>query len=117
MYANLQYSEYYIFRPHSQASWKGSGNEVIASYPPVLHSAASSDYTAVSPTIIIFGEDETFLPASVPIIDNRVLEGVEEFGVGVRAVEGEMGVIIRNGTAVVRIVDDDGMFVVDCTTI
>ena len=67
--------------------------------------------------IIIFGEDETFLPASVPIINNRVVEGVEEFEVGVRAVEGEMGVIIRNGTAVVHIVDDDGMFVVDCTTI
>ena len=42
---------------------------------------------------------------------------MEEFEVGVRAVEGEMGVIIRNGTAVVHIVDDDGMFVVDCTTI
>ena len=40
-----------------------------------------------------------------------MLEGVEEFGVGVRAVEGETGVIIRNGTAVVRIVDDDGMVV------
>ena len=67
--------------------------------------------------MIIFGEDETFLPASVAIINNGVVEGVEEFGVGVRVVEGEMGVIIRNGTAVVRIVDDDGSFMVDCTNL
>ena len=105
------------FCPCSQASWKGFGNDVIASASslPVFHSSAGSDYTAVAPTVIIFGEDETFLPASVAIINNRVVEGVEEFGVGVRVVEGEMGVIIRNGTAVVRIVDDDGSFMIDCT--
>ena len=108
-----------IFWPCSQASWKGSGNDVIASESSlcVFHSSAGSDYTAVSPTVIIFGEDETFLPASVAIINNRVVEGVEEFGVGVRVVEGEMGVIIRNSTAVVRIVDDDGLFMVCCTNL
>ena len=66
------------------------------------------DYTAVSPTVIIFGEDESFLPVAVAITDNDVVEYVEEFVVGVRVVGGDTAVRLRNSTAVVSIVDDDG---------
>lgn len=66
------------------------------------------DYTAASPTVIIFGEDESFLPVTVAILDNDVVEYVEEFVVGVRVVGEDMTVRVRNSTAVVSIIDDDG---------
>lgn len=66
------------------------------------------DYTAASPTVIIFGEDESFLPLTVAILDNDVVEYVEEFVVGVRVVGEDTAVRVRNSTAVVSIIDDDG---------
>lgn len=66
------------------------------------------DYTAASPTVIIFGEDESFLPVTVAILDNDVVEYVEEFVVEVRVVGEDTAVRVRNNTAVVSIIDDDG---------
>jgi len=66
------------------------------------------DYTATSPTVIIFGEDESFLPVTVAILDNDVVEYVEEFVVEVRVVGEDTAVRVRNNTAVVSILDDDG---------
>ena len=73
---------------------------VIVSSPFVVW----EDYSNVS-IVINFSSGQTFASASIPILDDSLLENVETFTVSIEAVSGSIAFPIAN--AVVNIVDND----------
>ena len=83
----------------------GSNGVVFIDYDTVNGSAEGDDYTAVSGTVT-FADGETSKTVTIPILDDDLVEGNENFGFTIDNLVGD-ATLLAPRTAIINIVDDE----------